>query len=131
MGVAERERERNRLFRELLPEIVADLIEGTDVFALSERLASAHGVERSDAYRWALHAEEQIERRRKRDAIPAILLIWVGATLLVTGAALWLLRGFSVIVPIAALAGGGALVSSMLLLRDLRVKSARRWMKNA
>ena len=131
MGVADRERERNRVFRELLPEIVAGLLEGTDAIALSERLASTHGVERSEMYRWALHAEEEIERRRKRDAIPGILLLWGGASLFVVAGILWLLRGFSVIVPIAALAGGGALLSSVLLLCDLRVKSARRWIKNA
>lgn len=129
MGIAERERERTRLFRELAPTIVEALSRRDDGIAIANDLAGERGVDVAEMYRWVRHVEDEIERRRRRDAVPGIIALWLGGLLLIVDGVLVIVRGFSLPIILLGVAAVATFVFAWLFLRDLTARSTKRYLE--
>lgn len=132
MSIAQKEREERRAYLRLLPSIVEALVEAAEPVALSAHISEEGGIDQRTAYRWIQLTEEAAEKRRKRDAILPIVLLWLGA---LTFAVLVIGRITARLVPgtglsIAVVAGAAAAVAwAALRLRGLKMRSYRRWLR--
>lgn len=129
MGVAEREREKARLFVEMVPEILEDLAGSIPSNEIAAKIAERRSMDLAEAYRWVLRVEDDLERLRRRHALPGIVLLWVGGGLLAGAIVLFLL-------PEASAYGFAALGAAVLgflgawgLLRGLASRVRTRYLR--
>lgn len=129
MGIAEQQREEERLYRQHLPEILDAIKRGDEMVGVAREIAERSGVDERITYRWVQFVEQNLDRTRKRLAVAGLVPLWVGILIVVvTGVGVSLGHlGATAPGTIAAGGGGGALiVIGVLFLRDLRGRSATR-----
>ena len=129
MGVVERQREEERLYREHLPEILEAIQRGDEMVGVARSIAERSGVDERTTYRWVQFTEQNLDRNRKRLAIRGLIPLWGGIlaiVVVVIGVALGHLVLTSpgvIAITVAAVVGIGA---GVLLLRDLQGRAVGR-----
>lgn len=78
MNSEEREREQ-RLAAEAEPMILEGLRNGSEPREVSQMVAEELGVDEVKAYRWTMYIDEKRQKRRKRIAVVALSITWLGA----------------------------------------------------
>ncbi len=84
MSSSEREREQ-RIAAEAEPEIIRALGEGRELQEIAGEIAGRYEIDEIKAYRWVTYIDQRYQRRRKRIALTALSIMWVGAIALVVG----------------------------------------------
>jgi len=118
-SVADREREKARLFSEVVPEIVESLAHGKTAIEIAQGIEDRCVLDSTEAYRWVLRVEDDLETYRRRFALPGIVLLWIGGALLATAILLLVFRGISIQPVVAALGAFGSFFGSWLILRRI------------
>jgi uncharacterized membrane protein len=84
MSSSEREREQ-RIAREAEPMILDALAEGRETREVAEEVARRYEIDEVKAYRWTHYIEEGQQKTRKRIALTALGVTWLGAIAAVVG----------------------------------------------
>ncbi len=129
MTVAERERQRLEIYHRVLPLLVQAVLERGDLVAAAERIASDENLAHAEVYRWIQDTEEQIDRARRRRAVPGLLAVWSAGFAVTAGGVHAIFRGLAPFHIVVALAALVAAVFAATLLRDLRRRSADAWLR--
>ncbi len=129
MGVAEQQREEERLYREYLPEILEAIQRGDELVRVAGGIAERSGIDARTSYRWVQYTEQNLDRSRKRLAVGGLVPLWIGILTIVVeavGVALGHIAATAPGVIAVAAAAVALIVVGMLLLRDLRGRSVAR-----
>lgn len=84
MSSSERERER-RIAAEVEPLILEALSQGRELREVAEEVAHRYELDEVKAYRWTSYIDESRQKRRKRIALVALGVTWLGAIATVAG----------------------------------------------
>lgn len=84
MSSSEREREQ-RIAAKAEPEIVEALGKGRELQAVAEEISGRYEIDQLKAYRWASYIDERFQKRKKRIAVIALSVMWIGAAAAVVG----------------------------------------------
>ena len=131
MRIADQERAEHRAYRAALPEIVQGVCAGHDPVQLAARIARDSDQDERTVYGWITSVDRHIDHARRRAAIVGVCPVWIGATALV-GAGLAALLGWWGPLALAGVAtvGAGSIGASVFVLRGLRLRAARRWLRS-
>ena len=109
MGIADQQRAEHAAYRAALPEIVQAVCAGEDSVRLAARIARDSDQDERTVYGWITAVDHAIDRARRRAATLGVGPVWIGAI---------------------ALVGAGLAGASVFVLRGLRLRTARRWLRD-
>ena len=131
MGIADQQRAEHAAYRAALPAIVQAVCAGHDPVRLAALIARDSDQDERTVYGWITAVDHAIDRARRRAATLGVGPVWIGAIALV-GAGLAMVFGWWGPPAIACVAtvGAGSIGASVFVLRGLRLRTARRWLRD-
>ena len=131
MRIVDQQRAEQRAYRAALPEIVQGVCGGHDPVQLAARIARDSDQDERTVYGWITAADHEIDRARRRAATLGVGPVWIGAIALVGAGLAAVFRWWGPLaIACVATVGAVSIGASVFVLRGLRLRAARRWLRS-